>query len=403
MQLHVAEPPDGLLGHYAGPLVHEPLALDMSVAGPRDAATLKFAASLGAAKLDGTGTLDLDPKNPKADVVFNVPALTPFAALANKNVAGNTKLHLVIARQKDGSATLSLQGDVKLTAAPYGLVKLVGPSGQLSLHADLHRKTINIQQLDVSGAAFNIRVDGSVARAGVNLNTHVTVKQVAAFSPGISGGIQADGTVIGPPNDFAVNTLLTGDITTRQIPSGPFRISINMQHLPNTPAGTLTGSGALENSPFLLDAALSRDANGAATLTINKALWRSMKAQADLSLAPGATLPAGTAKLAIGQLADFAVFSPTPLKGSVTGDFTYPGGKTFKLNLDAKNLVVDPLVGEINGTVSAAGNNKSRRGTCSSHGGQADIRAGADRPRRRAESRSAQRNNRLAQRLLAGT
>ena len=359
MQLHVAEPPDGLLGHYAGPLVHEPLALDMSVAGPRDAATLKFSTSLGAAKLDGTGTLDLDPKSPKADVVFNVPALTPFAALANKKIAGNTKLHLVIARQKDGSATLSLQGDVKLTAAPYGLVKLVGPSGQLSLLADLRGKTINIQQLDVSGAAFNIRVDGSVAQAGVNLNTHVTVKQVSAVSPGISGSLQADGTVIGPPDDFAINTLLTGNITTRQIPSGPFRISINVQHLPNTPVGTLTGSGALENSPLFLDAAFSRDANGAATLTVNKALWRSMKAQADLSLAPGATLPTGTAKWAIGQLADFAVFSPTPLKGSVTGDFAYSNGKTFKLNLDAKNLVVDPLVGEMNGTVSAAGTTKA--------------------------------------------
>ena len=94
---------------------------------------------------------------------------------------------------------------------------------------------------------------------------------------------------------FCQSALLNGDITERNIPSGPFSLLINAEHLPNNPVGTLSGSGALENAPLLLDAAFSRTSNGAATLKINNALWRSLNAQADLALAPGGEIPTGTA------------------------------------------------------------------------------------------------------------
>jgi translocation and assembly module TamB len=354
MKLHVAEPPDGLLGHYAGPLVHEPLALDVSVAGPTDAAALNFNMALGAAQLNGVGTLGLDPENPKADVMLSVPALAPFGALAGKAIAGSTKLHLVVANH-DGSSSLALDGDVALTDAPGGLAKLVGPAGRLALLVNLHDHTVNIQNLDIDGAEFEFSANGSVAQSGVNLSTHAVLKQIAALSPGISGNVSEDGTIIGTAGDFAIDALLTGDIDEKNIPSGPFSISIDAQHLPRTPSGTLTGSGALENSPLLLDAAFSRDADGAVSVTINNALWRSLNAQADLALAAGATLPTGTAKFAVGQLGDFAPFSPVPLRGSVTGDFSHLDGEKFKLDLNARNLVADPHIGAVNATLSALG------------------------------------------------
>ena len=354
MKLHVAEPPNGLLGHYAGPLVHEPLTLDVSVAGPRDTAALNFNLALGAAKLNGAGTLGLDPKNPKADVVLSVPALAPFGAIAGKNIAGSTRLHLVVAKHDD-SSSLALDGDVALTAAPGGLAKLVGPAGRLSLLADLKGQTVNIQTLDIEGAEFEFNANGSVAQSGVNLNTQAMLKQVAALSPGISGNVTENGTIVGTPKDFAINSLLTGNIHEKNIPSGPFSISVEAQHLPHTPTGTLSGSGALENFPLLLDAAFARAADGTVTLTINNASWRSLNAHADLALAPGAKIPTGTAKFAVGQLGNFAPFSPVPLRGSVTGDFSYLDVGKLKLDLAAKNLVADPRIGAVNATLSAIG------------------------------------------------
>ena len=355
MQLHAAEPPDGPLGHFAGPLVHQPLTLDITLAGPRDAAALNFNMALGAAHLNGNGTLGLNPDSPKADVVLNVPALAPFGAMAGNNLAGSTSLHLVIAMQPDGGSTLALSGDAALTAGPYGLEKLGGPAGHFELLANVRRQVFTIQNFEVSGAAFEASASGSVAPAGMNLRTQISLHRLGAFLPGTSGDVTGSGNITGMPGDFAVQALLTGSVAEKAIPSAPFSIVIGAQHLPLAPVGTLTGSGEFEHSPLQLDAALSRDVNGAATLTINKALWRSLKAQADLVLAPGATVPTGTANFMVGRLGDFARFSPVPLQGSLAGSFAYSGKNIFKLDVTAKNLVAGPSPGAVNATLSANG------------------------------------------------
>ncbi len=359
MTLHAAEPPDGLLGHFAGPRMRGKLRLDVSLAGPRDKAALDFHAALGAARLDGGGTLALPPAAPSANLLLTVPDLAPFGAIAGQNIAGSTKLHLRAARQPDGSVTLALDGDVALTAAPFGAARYVGPKGHLVLRASLQDRTVNIQQLDLSGASFTAAATGSVAQTGFNLETHIGLPRVQDFSPGLSGTLTEDGTLAGTAQDFAVNALLTGDILQKNIPSGPFSLSINAQHLPRLPTGTLTGSGALENAPLLLDAAFSRDTSGATTLVIYNALWRSLNATADLALAPGADLPTGTATFKLGNLADFQTFSPVPLRGSVNGDFAHLAGQIFKLDLDARNLLVAPQLGTVNTTIHALGPTKA--------------------------------------------
>ncbi len=355
LQLHATEPPDGPLGHFAGPLVHQPLALDMTLAGPRDAAALNFNMALGAARLNGNGTLGLNPDSPKADVVLNVPALAPFGAMAGNNLAGSTSLHLVVAMQPDGGSRLALSGDAALTAGPYEVEKLVGPVGHFSLLANVRRQVFTIQNLEVSGAAFEASASGSVAPAGMNLRTQVSLHHLGAFFPGTSGDVTGSGNITGMPRDFAVQALLTGSVAEKAITSAPFSIAITAQHLPLAPVGTLTGSGELEHSPLQLDAVLSRDVIGVPALTINKALWRSLNARAELALAPGATVPTGTANFTVGRLGDFARISPVPLQGSLAGNFAYSGKDILKLDLTAKNLVAGPSPGAVNATLSAIG------------------------------------------------
>jgi translocation and assembly module TamB len=355
LEAHIAEPPDGLIGRYAGKLVHAPLTVNVALHGPRDDAALQFDLALGAAKLHGAGTLGLNPTSPKADVVLTIPALAPFAAIANRSIAGNTKLHLVIAHQANGGSTLALDGDVALTQAPDHLAKLVGQSGHLVLQAALAHNTVDIHKLDVSGADFDIAGSGTVARSGVQLKTHIALSDLSAISPRISGQLEENGTVSGPTKDFAIHAVLTGDIAQKGIRSGPFTITVDARHLPKTPTGTLTGTGALENYPLTLDADFARQADGAATLVLNKADWRSLSATADLALAPGAKLPTGTAKFKIGSLADFRPFAPLPLAGSVTGDFAHADTQSFALDLTARRLVVNPKLGPVDATMHAKG------------------------------------------------
>ena len=359
MSLHVAEPPNGLIGHFAGRNIQAPLHLDLSLAGPRDRAAVNFALALGAARLNGHGTVGLIEQAPSADLVLNLPDLAPFGAFAAQKIAGSTTLDLHAARQLDGSTALALDGAVALTAAPFSAAKYVGPAGHFSLRADLADQTLDIQQLDASGAAFDVAASGEVASSGFDLQTHITLPQVADFARGISGHLTEDGTIVGAPQDFAVNALLSGAILEKGVPSGPFSLSINAQDLPRTPSGTLTGSGALENAPLLLDAAFARAADGAVTLVINNALWRSLNATADLALAPGADLPTGTATFKLGNLADFQSFSPLPLRGSVSGDFSHLQGQIFKLDLAARDLLVAPQLGAVNTTIHALGPTKA--------------------------------------------
>jgi translocation and assembly module TamB len=357
--LHIAEPPNGLIGHFAGAKIQAPLTLDLSLAGPRDRAALNVTMALGAARISGHGTLGLIPQAPSADLMLDIPELAPFGAYADEKIAGSTTLHLRVARQLDGGIALALDSAVALTAAPFGAAKYVGPQGHVSLRANLRDQTLGIQQFTASGAAFAGSASGTITPSGFDLTTHVNLPQVGDFAPDISGPLSADGTLVGTPQDFAVNALLTGDILEKGVPSGPFSLSINAQHLPRTPTGTLTGSGALENAPLLLDATFARAAAGNVTLVINNALWRSLDATANLSLAPGAFLPTGTATFKLGSLSDFQSFSPVPLRGSVNGDFSHLAGQIFKLDLNARNLLVAPQLGTVNTTIHALGPTKA--------------------------------------------
>jgi translocation and assembly module TamB len=352
--LHVREPPDGLLGHYAGPQVHEPFRLDLTLAGPRDAAALNFGAALGAAALNGAGVLSLDPDAPKADVVLSVPALAPIAALAGEKIGGSTRLHLVVSN-KDHVADLALDGVVGLTSRPGPAAKLVGPDGRLSVRLSLADNVVHIQSFGVSGAAFDVTASGQVARSDIDLKTHLDLLDVAAISPGISGHVTDDDVISGTAKDFAVKAVVSGTIKAKQVPSGPFSLDIAVAHLPGAPVGTVQGSGQLENAPLAIDAAFARDASGAASVKIASASWQSLQLQADLALAAGAKLPTGTAKIVIRRLADFAAFAPVPISGSLKADFAHRDAQNFVLNVNADSLNVSPALGDINAKVNAQG------------------------------------------------
>jgi translocation and assembly module TamB len=353
-RLKIAEPPDGLLGHLAGPPNHAPLNVDLTLAGPQDSAKLALSASFGAAAVNGAGTLALNANAPQADLTLNVPALAPVAALAGEKIAGAATLHLVAKRSGDATG-IELDGQVGLTSGPGPSAKLVGPHSKISVCASLADGDVDLESLNITGAAFGLAADGNIATNGFYLNTHAALANIGDLAPGLSGPVTEDGSVQGQPGDFSIGALLTGKVAQRNIPSGPFSITVNAAHLPRAPVGTLTGSGALEGAPLLLDAQFSRGAAGAAHVLINNALWRSLSAQGDVSLAPGATLPTGAAKFAIRNLADFAAFSPVKLSGSLDGDFAHQGGQNISLDLNAHHLIAAPSLGAVNATLQATG------------------------------------------------
>ncbi len=356
MKLHVNEPPNGLIGHFSGPQVQLPLTMDVALNGPRAHAALTAGLALGDAKLNMAGTLGLDPNNPFADVTLTVPALAPFGTLAKQQLSGDTQLHLVVVQTaKQDGATLSLQGHVALTQAPAGLEKLLTGRTDLSLLASLQGKKVTIGQLALKGPQFSLGGSGTLDEQQLDLSTDASLDNIAALAPQLTGAVQLHSHVTGSPQDFSADADITGQVSVPDVPSGPFKITLHAAHLPKTPHGTLAGTGTLAGAPLVLDADFARDTAGAASVKIDQAEWKSLQAQADLNLAAGAELPSGTARLALGSLADFDPFTGTKLRGGVQADFAYQDDQVLKMNLAAKDVVATPSLGAINGTVSADG------------------------------------------------
>lgn len=352
--VQINEPPDGLLGHFAGPQVHDPLHVTLTLQGKRDDAALNFAAALGAAQLNGQGHVGLNPASPHADVTISVPSLAPLGALAAQNIAGHTSLHIIISQQHD-AAHLAVDGTVALDEAPGPVAKLIGQQGHVALVANFANNQAVIDDLAVTGTGLTAAAHGTIAAAGFQLVTHLGLSDVSMLSPGIKGALTADAKLSGVTNDFSLNGELAGNVAERSVPSGPFAITIAAQNLPHTPSGTLTGTGTLENFPLQLNAQFARDAAGVANIVVSHALWRSLSANADIALAPGAMLPTGTAKFAVKNLGDFRQFSPVPLSGAVEGNFSHQTAQDFTLNVNARNLLVAPAIGSINAAVNAKG------------------------------------------------
>lgn len=356
MKLHVNEPPNGLIGHFSGPQVQLPLSMNVALNGPRAGATLQADMALGDAKLNLNGRLGLDQDNPFADVTLTVPALAPFGTLAKQTLSGDTQLHLVVVQtaRKDG-ATLSLQGHVALSQAPAGLNKLLAGRTDLSLLASLQGRHVTIGQLALKGPQFSLGAQGTLDEKQLDLTADASLDSLAALAPRLTGAVQLDSHVTGSPRDFTTDTDITGQVSVPGVPTGPFKIALHAEHLPQTPDGTLTGTGTLAGAPLALDAAFTRTKDGAASVKISQAQWKSLDAQADLHLAAGAKLPSGTARLALGSLADFDPFTGGKMHGAVQADFAYQDDQNLKLNVKAKDVVATPALGAVNATVSADG------------------------------------------------
>ena len=355
LNARIAEPPDGLLGHFAGPDIHAPLTADIALAGPRDDAKLKFLVALGAGELTGTGRLGLLADAPHADIRMTVPALAPFGALAGQAIGGDTALHVIIDPPQNGLARVQLSGRLGLTAGPQKLTAMLGKNAKFLAIATLRENQAAIQNLNIQAAGFGLAAQGSLTPQYFRLTTALDLKNLALLSPRLTGAVQETGSASGSFKNFALHAGFTGIASSPGLKSGPFAITLDAKNLPSAPQGSISGTGALENAPLTLAANFAVTPGGAATLQVTEAKWRGVHLTADLTRQQGAMLPTGSAEFNTGNLAELAPLLPWPVSGSASGQFAYPGGGAFKLDLRAQNLVVARAVGAINATLHAAG------------------------------------------------
>jgi translocation and assembly module TamB len=329
--------PPGLLGD-------TPVAVTASVAldAPDRPVHLTVSHPLLTLHVDGTTKPDL-----AANVVLDLPNLTPLAAIGHQTIAGSAHITAHATRTADGSATAAhLAADIHLTQAIPQVMALTGGTATLTADAAMTPQAMTINSLTLHGADIDLSAKGSrqTATQQLALQWTLALAKLADVAPQARGAIAMTGHAQGKQTDFALATEVTGTVGTTEgghavaSLSGPIDLHVAAAGLPSAPQAQITLTGKPAGSPADIAIDAARAADGAITATIKRLTWKSMSGQGQVALAPGATLPTGTVSVDIKRLADFRFLIGQPLSGSIALDLKAPPQQAAHVTLQGRDL-----------------------------------------------------------------
>ena len=276
--------------------------------------------------------------NVSARIHTTVPDLAPLAAIGHVDIHGRTEA--VASFVTHGRTTdVAVDGTAQFTGGQAPLPTLLGPT-TYGVTASLAGQDITISRAVVDGRAAHVGVTGTDFSGKLALVWRLALTDLAAASPQVAGALTGTGRIDGPPSGLAVQADLAGDIGTKTVPRGPVTLALRAQGLPAHPDATIEAQGQLDGAPLKLSAAVQRQSDGGLHAVIRRADWKSLAATADMVLAQGATLPAGTLSARMARLADLSPLIGQPLAGSLTAKLATTGGARPEARIDvhAENL-----------------------------------------------------------------
>ena len=289
--------------HVPGPkpdlFAADPVILDASARldEPDRPVTFKLRHALIA--LDGTANTGA-ARQLQAHLVL--PDLAPLAAAAGADVAGHTDLDIQAAMQ-DGTTTAAVKGRVAITGGQAPAPALIGDNASIDLAASMHDQDITLSRLSVNGKALAVTATGGLSDQTVNADWTVALADLAAVTPSLAGQVDAKGHAGGKLNDLAVQANIGADLAAKGFSSGHISAKVDATGLPSRPHASVEADGTLLDAPLTL-ALTADEANGAATVDISKASWKSLRASGNARLTPPAVVPTGNLKVELGRLAD---------------------------------------------------------------------------------------------------
>jgi len=242
------------------------------------------------------------------------------------------------ADEKAGETTLDAEGTLGITGGAPPLPGLLGDSAKIVSSAALHGRDLTLSRLQIAGKTIQLSADGGLVSQAVKLNWRVALSDLAVLTSTISGTLQAQGKVQGPPDDLSVKADFNGELATKGLPRAPISAHLEAKGLPREPAGEITAKSSLAGSALELAAVARQFGDGTTRVDIQRADWKSAHAEGQLTLAPSAGLPLGTLDLRMTQLQDLAPLIGQSSTGSLTAklETRQQGGVTeARLAVDA--------------------------------------------------------------------
>jgi translocation and assembly module TamB len=271
-------------------------------------------------------------------LVIDSPALAPFAAIAGLDLQGRTTLDAKF-NVIDEVASIELTGVVSLTGGASPLRTLVGREARLAVSSKWRGADVSVTRLQLDGSALRFAGDGALRRGVIDANWKMTVPDLAAVAPALSGRVDAQGRIEGPQDNLSLTADVSGDMGTHASPRGPIRASARFQGLPDSPAGKIDLRATIDGSPLDLGTALRRSADGSLVASIERASWKSAQAEGTVAFSDRDRLPQGRIAVRIAQLSDLGPWIGQDVQGRLAGhaDLGQTGGHTAAaIELDAR-------------------------------------------------------------------
>jgi translocation and assembly module TamB len=266
--------------------------------------------------------------------------LAPFAALGGAAVEGHAAVVAKIAQQGE-TMQLSLDGTLDVTGGDPTAVKLIGDNARLAIAGRVKGNDAMLDRVALDGKGLYVSAHGALAGGTLDAGWGVTIADVAALAGTLSGPVSVEGRLRGPQDNLALTVQSRGQLAAPGVPSGPLDASISASGLPRHPSGQIDVRGQLAGAPITVSGKMQRGDDGGTQLALDRAQWKSLSAQGDLTLPQGTVFPLGRMRLRAERLADLAPLIGMQLAGSIdaTLDTIDNAGKQqAKLHAEARQL-----------------------------------------------------------------
>ena len=292
------------------------------------------------------------------DASVKLPDLASFATATQVPVEGALALNLHAAMHAD-TTTLTANGTVGITGGQAQARALVGDQGSFNLAAVVQGSNLTISSLQFAGHDASVQASGRMAANRLDFTWSIRVGDLAAVEPGLSGQLQAQGSITGPTDDINLTADINGSVAAQGMRSGELTARVEASGLPSRPSGRIALHGDLLDASADLALTLQQTDKELA-VDIQQANWKSLAARGALQLPLATMAPTGELNLTVTRLADFAPLIGRPVAGSISATISAPSGTAapaIDARINAEGLDLAGLRGALhasaNGTVQA--------------------------------------------------
>lgn len=294
-------------------LAASPLALQAELILNQDPKPLNFKLNHPLLNAQGLGEFG---EATKLQLNLKLPDLAPLSGLGGVELKGNGELQVdYVQRENQQTAQGSLKMAVNGGQTP--LPALLGNGAKLDFAVVMEGENIKLKTLALDGKALDLNAQGSLINQQADFQWNLALSDFGALAQGGSGQVQASGNLNGPLTNFAINAQLDGAFANKDLPRSPITAQLKLQGLPTAPAGQLTARGQLASAPLELSVAATVPADGSVRVNVERAEWKSAKAEGSFNLAQGSQWPVGSLTLAINHLDDLRPLLGNPLTGNL--------------------------------------------------------------------------------------